>query len=806
MTDDELAENYKDGPEHNNLHSYRGISMNISRIRQLITDGDLSTGALRYLLDCHGECEYLDFKETIEIDTDHGCACFSRDALGMKNVGGGYIVVGVRDKTWEPVGLSQRLTYDTKLIRDKIRKGTGLDLEADIVQHEIYINGSSILLAFILIRSSIKRSKLRVPSLAKINFHQNESWGIRQGDIYVRIGDSTKKIDSDVELQDLLDNLEERQQEDEIERANSIPSPFAVEAGLFRLLPQEYAKFVGREKYKELLKKAVESDPRIWIINLYGPGGVGKSALATWLAYEYYREQRPFEAILHLSAKDLELSSEGIRHLQPTLVSLEDLLDRILHLFEHSEYCKADIDIRKRTVVEILSAYRTLLILDNMEAVSDGRIMEFVRALPPTNQAKVLVTSRRRTSEWEYPIQVTEFDEQEVGKFIEVRNSELGLNLPVYDPMFVNKMSVMSGGLPLAIQWTLGEYAKTKDLDKILSRALTSDSPLLEFSFRNLWGVLDGSSQKAMAVLSIFDNPPTSQEWRTALDWSVEKIEKATSSLIEVTFVSERPESKTGKKIYSALPITLTFARNELAKMGSLEAKSRLRYQDYKNRLELASVETAQYSDLFERFEAKHDVQKKAIIFCRMAEGQARSLGYQAAGQFYSQAIEIDPRSVYALVSFGLFKAELGNFGEAIELITQATKNCSKKTGYYVYFNLSRVYDQFHDRPNRIRCLRKALEYEPKHTIARHSLAVALSQSGNYDEAILIFDYIIADELGRSDGPTESLIYAYKTKIITLQHAKREIEAKEAIQEAIERIKSFDHLEHLVYRLDDLIE
>jgi tetratricopeptide (TPR) repeat protein len=781
--------------------------MNISRIRQMAKQGDMSTNALRYLLDCHGECEHLDLKESIELNSEYGCACFARDVLGMKNVGGGYIVVGVQDNTWIPTGLGSRLLFDTKLLRDKVRKGTGLEIEVDIVQHEVFINSSFKLFALILVRAAVKRSKLRVPSLVRINFKQSESWGLRQGDIYVRIGDSTKRIESDVELQNLLDDLEVRYQEEELTQANAIPSPFSIESGLFRLLPREYATFVGREKYKSILRKAVEGDPRIWIINLYGPGGVGKSALATWLAYEYYQEQKAFEAILQLSAKDLELSTdEGIRHLRPTLFSLEDFLDRILHLFEHGEYCKSDIDKRKETVTEILSAYRTLLILDNMESISDGRIMEFIRGLPPESKTKVLLTSRRRTSEWEYPIQVTEFDEQEVSEFVQVRNAEMGLDLPIKDKAIMHKIGVMSGGLPLAIQWTLGEYAKTRDLSSILSRALTPDSPLLEFSFRNSWNVLDESAQQALAVLSVFENPPTTQEWRMALDWSVERLEKVIESLIEVTFITERTEQKTGKVVYSALPITMTFARNELAKMGGLEAQARLRYQGYRNRMELATVETRQYSDLFERFGAQTDTQKKALILCRMAEGQARSLGYQAANEYYKQALEIDPRSVYALVSFGLFKMELNNYGEAIEAMKQASQYCTKKTGYYVYFSLSRVYNQIRDRSNRIKYLQKALEYEPTHIIGRHSLGVALSQTRNFDEALRIFEDIIRDELARPEGPSESLVYAYNTKIITLQRAKRDIEAKEVFQSAMKELERHEGTKSLVRRLKDPAE
>ena len=167
--------------------------MNISRIRYMVSQGDMSTTALRYLLDCHGECEHLDYKQEVHIDNDHGCASLAKDVLGMKNVGGGYIIVGVQDNTWEPLGLPSRLAWDTKLLRDKIRKATGFDLEIDIVQHELFTNGDIKLFAIILIRAANKRSKLRVPSMAKINYHHREDWGIRQGDIFARIGDSTKK-------------------------------------------------------------------------------------------------------------------------------------------------------------------------------------------------------------------------------------------------------------------------------------------------------------------------------------------------------------------------------------------------------------------------------------------------------------------------------------------------------------------------------------------------------------------------------------------------------------------------------------
>ena len=77
----------------------------------------------------------------------------------------------------------------------------------------------------------------------------------------------------------------------------------------------------------------------------------------------------------------------------------------------------------------------------------------------------------------EYPIQVTEFNEDEIQDFIEVKNKEMHLDLSTENKKLVSKIKEMSGGLPLAIQWILGEYSKTRELDNILSRSLSPDSP-----------------------------------------------------------------------------------------------------------------------------------------------------------------------------------------------------------------------------------------------------------------------------------------------------------------------------------------
>ena len=101
--------------------------------------------------------------------------------------------------------------------------------------------------------------------------------------------------------------------------------------------------------------------------------------------------------------------------------------------------------------------------------------------------------------------------------------------------------------------------------------------------------------------------------------------------------------------------------------------------------------------------------------------------------------------------------------------------------------------------------MRKALEYDPKHPVARHQLGVVVSRLGRYGEAIQIFDDLIADELTRDFGPSETLLFAYKTKILNLQKAGRDDEAKNVLQAAMIEIAHWPYLARKAHELRELV-
>lgn len=776
--------------------------MNLATLERMIREGDLSRDGLIYLLNCRAECEWLDYKESLQLELDKSICDFTKDVIAMKNVGGGFIVVGVRDKTWEQVGLSSPLPYDAKMLRDKVMRGSGLSLDVDIVDHVFQDTGRKKHFALIFIRASKKRSKRRVPSLVAKDFCGNQTFGLRRGEIYARQGDSTVRISSQTELETLLDELEEHADALQLSSA-ATPSPFAIDDGTYRLLDKGFESFVGRLDLRQKVLEAVLKDPRIWIVNVHGPGGVGKSALVNWATYEFYRHGN-FEAILQLTAKETMLTDSGIRSYGRSLYSLDNLLDHILALFQES--VDREFEDKKRTVIEILSAWKTLIVLDNMETVSDGRVLSFVQELPPSINSKILLTSRFKTGAWELPIPVIELRGEEVREFLQIKAGELGVPFPI-DAETARRVESVSGGLPLAIQWIVGQYkGGARRLEDVLQKVKDRDSPVLEFSFRNIWNTLGAESKTVLAVLSIFDGQATAQDLGIATEMRADAIENALAELVDVTLVTRSMQPSDGRVLYSALPITMAFARNQLSTMGDLEIYSRRRVQQFNQQLDLQATELARFRSDFETYGIEAENERRAAILCRRAQSEVFAGRTEEAELLFRQARDLAPASSYVQAMTASFELTRGRIGEALDRVEEACRRATKKTGALCYSIKAQILDMQRDRRGRLEALERAIQYQPMDVFLRHQYGVALSRMGREQDAINEFTNIITQEQEKMP-PSDTYIAALTTRIINLQRLNLLEEARKDLFLGKELLAKFPVLDRpSSNRLRELID
>lgn len=744
--------------------------MNLSSIQRLVNQGDLSIDAFRYLLDCRGECEWLDYKELLQLDIDEHLCGFTKDILAIKNAGGGYIIIGVQDKTWQPVGLKNKLPYDSKMLRDKIRKGSGVELDVDIVHHNISVSASELLFALILVRSSKKKRKRLSPTIVAKDYSIKTPYGLRRGEIYFRKGDSTVKVSSAAELETLLEDLDAQTDQDAMAASVEI-SPFAIHDGTYRLLEQGYDRFIGRNTLRQDIQRAVVQDPRIWIINVHGPGGVGKSALVNWVVNEFY-QRREFEAILQLTGKETILTPTGIIKASRSLYSLENLLEQILDLVQ--EESLNDIEKDKALAVEILSAWSTLLILDNLETVTDNRILNFIQNLPPESKAKVLITSRQKTGGWELPIAVNELNEEEVQEFLTIKSEDLGISCPT-DKITLRDVLKASGGLPLAIQWIIGSCKILGSIVPAIKAVEKRDSPVLEFSFGNIWKILPPDAKAILAVMSIFDEPPTISQITVATAFDVEKTEKALEQLMEVTLVSKNISPTDGRHRYVALPITLAFARHKFEEMGEFETQAHKRHNKFREQMELQESELYKFHNIFSRYGLETDNEKRAAILCQRGQSELFIGNIENADRLFDDARDLAPQCSYIYALSSSYEISRNRRGQAKVFAEEACSRATRKTGALCFTIMANLCKVAGDNFGRVEALKKAIEYGPTDFVLKHQYGVALSKIGKPGDAILQFDEII-DIQKKIIPPQAQLLIALKTRMINLRRLGRDAE------------------------------
>jgi len=533
----------------------------------------------------------------------------------------------------------------------------------------------------------------------------------------------------------------------------------------------------------------VKGDPRIWIINVHGPGGVGKSALVNCVVYDIYNS-RDFEAIIHLTAKDKELTPMGISECSRSLYSLENLLDHIARTFEETP--PEPLDQKKSLAQELLETWRTLLVLDNMETVQDDRILDFVQHISTKSESRVLLTSRRKTGGWENPIEVRELDQSETGEFIRIKGLELGISISDQQSM-IKSIWKSSGVLPLAIQWILGQYKRTGNLEHALDAMSGKDSPVLEFTFGNTWNVLSSEAKEILAVLSIFDDPPTLQDLAVATTFRVERIQRALDELDCVTLISRNTQVSDNTARFQALPITLTFARRKLGGMGNFEVQCRQRVQQFSEQMSLREHEVRRFQSIFDTFELVSDNEKKAAILCQRGVSDAYSGNMENADMAFRRARELAPTCSYVYAISASHEINRGKVGNAEEYMKQACQFVNKKTGSFCYRIKAELAYKKYDKLGRVDALAKALEFDPDNVVIRHMYGVALSMIGRTKNAIEEFTRIIERE-GRRVPPQEQLLFALKTRIINLLRDNRVEEARIDFDRAETLLAEYPHL------------
>jgi tetratricopeptide (TPR) repeat protein len=395
-------------------------------------------------------------------------------------------------------------------------------------------------------------------------------------------------------------------------------------------------------------------------------------------------------------------------------------------------------------------------------------------------------------------------NESEVGEFVHAKALEMELDIP-QDARSINLIHNASGGLPLAIQWMLGQYKVTHNLAGAADAVRNPGSPVLEFSFRNVWNVLSRNAKELLAIMSIFDSPPSIQEIAVATVWRVDRIEEALSELADATLVTRVFQSSVGRYTFVTLPITLAFASNELSSMGDFEVRCRQRLQQFHDQMQLHDFEIVRFGSVFDKFGLTTDNERRAAVLCQRGERDVFAGNIDLAEGLFRQARELAPHHAYVLSMAASFELARGSVGRAGEFAREACARATQRTGALAHRIHANVLDAQRDKLGRVQALNKALSYDHTDVILRHQYGVALSRAGRTEEAIHQFDLIIASELKRVPL-TATVLMALKTRVINNRRLGRTIEVEQDLTLAQQLIAENPHLQSQAEEIAELLE
>jgi tetratricopeptide (TPR) repeat protein len=383
----------------------------------------------------------------------------------------------------------------------------------------------------------------------------------------------------------ILTEIEDR--ENEIERLkteleNLAESPFEIDQDsdeVLHNLPQpDYEHFIGRQAELKQIRQLLLPHPksRHFVITIDGIGGIGKSALALEVADSYRRhfdklpEEERFEAIIWTTAKQTVLTGEGIITRQQSLRNLTDIYTAIAVTLEREDITRARTDEQDNLVRQALTQQRTLLIIDNLETVDDERVKSFINELP--DPTKVIATTRHRL-DVAYPVRLMGMAKNEGLELIADEAKLKGVTITLDEAKHLFKRT---GGVPLAIVWTVAQMGFGYRLETIFDRLGQPTNDIAKFCFEAaIERIQNRPAQKLLMALSMFATDASRDALGYVANLSVLDRDDGLVDLEKLSLVNKKDDR------FSFLPLTKSFALAELNKNSDSTEEMRRRWLDY---------------------------------------------------------------------------------------------------------------------------------------------------------------------------------------------------------------------------------
>ena len=385
----------------------------------------------------HDEGQSWDYKATFDPSQEHDVAALAKDILAFHNASGGAIIIGV-DKAYNIIGVTEHFIVDTATLHNKFRKYIGPTVQ--LFQDRIELPGGRRWIWLLFVR---KRQGLPIACQVDGPLRGGHR-AVRKNEYFKRVADESRTC-GPAEIEALFLGTKAP--------TNVQPYLFDVDEPFFRTFTQYCDKFIGRSDlitriHDELLRK------RQPVLTLDGVGGVGKTALAIRVSQQLYL-QRDLDCIISISAKSSVWTMGHTFSMKPGFSGLTELLTEIASVLQlplPPQNPDADVTSQQlHAVRDALTGIRGLLLIDNLEAIHDESVFDFLDDVPAP--MKVLITSRIDKGIGQKTLSVPAMNYDEARELLYQELDSRGYHDYLNESAAVDEILSATGCVPLAICW-----------------------------------------------------------------------------------------------------------------------------------------------------------------------------------------------------------------------------------------------------------------------------------------------------------------------------------------------------------------